>query len=171
MESAEQELLAKIGDSIIGRASGRLMKAVSSAIDSAGHEGAVYYCAGHAAGLTQLGLAPGWQLGRISLRNRNPGNKAGNADAHILKDMAKQGGAKTAVHRVVQDTVHYYKPIVLAAACLACHGNPDQVAPKVAAAIKERYPHDQALGYKEGDMRGAWKLSVLRETLVNLHSK
>ena len=45
--------------------------------------------------------------------------------------------------------------------CLLCHGTtPDQVSPEVAAKIAEFYPHDQAMGYVKGDIRGAWSIKI-----------
>lgn len=45
--------------------------------------------------------------------------------------------------------------------CLLCHGtSPGQVSPEVAAKITEFYPHDQALGYTKGDIRGAWSIKI-----------
>jgi hypothetical protein len=38
--------------------------------------------------------------------------------------------------------------------CLKCHG--ENLDPKVAAKLDALYPHDQARGYKAGDVRGAF---------------
>ena len=44
--------------------------------------------------------------------------------------------------------------------CLLCHGAQDQIAPGVEARVAEFYPHDQAMGYAKGDMRGAWSIKI-----------
>ena len=48
--------------------------------------------------------------------------------------------------------------------CLLCHGStgatPPEVSPEVAAKITEFYPHDQAMGYVKGDIRGAWTIKI-----------
>ena len=49
----------------------------------------------------------------------------------------------------------FMKAIGVQDQCLACHGDPAQMDPEVKALIKSRYPHDQATGYKVGDLRGA----------------
>ena len=43
--------------------------------------------------------------------------------------------------------------------CLQCHGTaiPAEVADKLA----ELYPHDKAVGYREGDIRGAFVVTSL----------
>ena len=57
---------------------------------------------------------------------------------------------------VVDGEVRVMKPIVTGAPCLACHGT--QVEPQLARLIRERYPDDQATGFREGELRGAFTL-------------
>jgi hypothetical protein len=52
------------------------------------------------------------------------------------------------------------KAIPTGAVCLACHG--ETIAPPIAAKINELYPQDQATGFREGDLRGAF---VVTKTL------
>jgi hypothetical protein len=43
--------------------------------------------------------------------------------------------------------------------CLACHGDPQKdIQPAVLQTISKLYPDDKAIGYKEGDLRGAWHI-------------
>lgn len=44
--------------------------------------------------------------------------------------------------------------------CLKCHGTFDQLGPGVADAILDEYPYDLAVGYKKGDIRGAWSIKI-----------
>lgn len=48
----------------------------------------------------------------------------------------------------------YAKPMKIIPACIGCHGDPSQVPEEVRRILKERYPSDQAMGYKPGDFRG-----------------
>lgn len=41
--------------------------------------------------------------------------------------------------------------------CLACHG--PAIEPKTAAAIEALYPNDEAVGFRVGDLRGAFSLT------------
>ncbi|RHX78110.1 hypothetical protein DLM77_18815 [Leptospira yasudae] len=53
--------------------------------------------------------------------------------------------------------VKMLQPILIQnATCLKCHGEAKDINPQVAKKIKELYPHDQATGYKLGDLRGAF---------------
>ncbi len=44
--------------------------------------------------------------------------------------------------------------------CLKCHGTIDQLGAGVAEAVAAEYPHDLAMGYKKGDIRGAWTIKI-----------
>ena len=44
--------------------------------------------------------------------------------------------------------------------CLKCHGTAGQVSQGVKDATAEYYPHDTAMGYKPGDIRGAWTVKI-----------
>ncbi len=56
--------------------------------------------------------------------------------------------------KVVQngDTTRVYKPLVAKAVCLKCHGT--NISAEISKAIEISYPHDKAVGFKEGDLRG-----------------
>ena len=53
-----------------------------------------------------------------------------------------------------------YKPLTLAAQCLACHGDPATFSPSLRAALTQQYPEDTATGYAEGDWRGLIRVSL-----------
>jgi len=44
--------------------------------------------------------------------------------------------------------------------CLKCHGTIDQLGDGVVDAVAAEYPHDQSMGYKKGDIRGAWTIKI-----------
>jgi len=44
-----------------------------------------------------------------------------------------------------------------AEACLGCHG--EKIKPELLSLLDQRYPQDQARGFREGDLRGAFTLS------------
>jgi hypothetical protein len=51
--------------------------------------------------------------------------------------------------------------------CLKCHGTFDQLAPGLVeegfenkGVLEKEYPYDMALGYKKGDVRGAWTIKI-----------
>lgn len=54
------------------------------------------------------------------------------------------------------------KAIPTQALCLGCHG--DNLNEDVKAELKLRYPSDQDVGFKEGDIRGAFSLLYTEAT-------
>ena len=44
--------------------------------------------------------------------------------------------------------------------CLKCHGTDSQLGAGVQEAVQELYPHDMAMGYAKGDVRGAWTIKI-----------
>jgi hypothetical protein len=102
----------------------------------------------------------GLQVSRVSLKNRNPDmGKANEWQTAVLNDFEakKAAGADpaTLVHaEVVGSEFRFMKAIPTAAICLSCHGT--ELSPAVTAKLNELYPADKAIGYKEGDLRGAF---------------
>ena len=105
-------------------------------------------------------------VGRTSLKVRNSTNADDDWELAVLKqfDARKAQGEpadKLEFFEVTdhggQKTFRYMKAIPTAALCLNCHG--ETLSPEVDAKLKELYPNDQARGYKEGDLRGAFTLA------------
>ena len=108
----------------------------------------------------------GWEVGRTSLKFRNPDNAPDAWELTVLQsfEARKAGGEDPAqidhAAYVVQDgkrVFRYMKAIPTAEICLSCHGGTD-VKPEVAAKLAEFYPDDQARGFKAGDIRGAFTI-------------
>jgi len=53
------------------------------------------------------------------------------------------------------------RPIIIGAACLKCHGNEEKISGEVKELIVKKYPDDKAVGYKNGDLRGAVSIKKL----------
>jgi len=95
---------------------------------------------------------------RTSFKVRN--DKVNTADATDKKVMEKfeaEIKAKTMTPKTILmveegDVTRVYKPLLAKAVCLKCHGT--NIDPKIADAIKSSYPHDKAIDFKEGDLRG-----------------
>jgi hypothetical protein len=106
-------------------------------------------------------------IGRTSLKLRNPANAPDNWELAVLKQFEarkEQGESadKLEFFAVIDDdqgqkTFRYMKAIPTAALCLNCHG--ENVPAEVDAKLKELYPNDQARGFQEGDLRGAFTLA------------
>lgn len=102
---------------------------------------------------------------RISLKERNPANKAEGDEKAILEslDNLQKNGAVLPpymVERVNKDTYKFYKPLVInKQVCLKCHGDIGE-NPKLSQYLADTYPHDKATGYKMGDLRGAVVVTI-----------
>lgn len=142
---------------------GQLMGELTAAL-ARSPEAAIEVCSARAPQIAQeLSQARGARLGRTALRVRNPDNApqewqrrglesfaaslAAGADPATLEftEVVKTGGAEER---------RWMKPIMTAPLCLACHGT--TLSPEVAAAVADRYPADQAVGFAAGDLRGAF---------------
>ena len=105
---------------------------------------------------------------RTALKIGNPENAADAFETRVLQDFVDKlaAGADPATldySETVTDngatSFRYMKAIPTAAEpCLACHGS--DVKPEVKAEITKLYPADQATGFKAGDLRGAFSVSI-----------
>jgi len=116
-----------------------------------------------------ISASSGWYVARTSLKPRATANnplpwerkimtefeakKSAGADPKTLdySDVVEEDGKKV---------FRYMKAIPTGKVCLNCHGG-DNVKPEVVMRLKSLYPSDQARGFKEGDIRGAF---VLKKT-------
>ncbi len=153
---------------------GELMKNLTAALAEGGAAQGVRVCAeiapGIAAGLSKDGMT----VRRVTTRPRNPANAPDAwekeqldalAAAHARGEMPSEivevseavpADAGRAAHR----DLLYLSPLTIAAPCLQCHGDPSGIDPAVKAALAEKYPRDQATGYKAGDLRGAVSVRI-----------
>ena len=108
----------------------------------------------------------GWDVGRTSLKLRNPDNAPDVWERSVLEsfDERKRAGEdpmKMEQYEVVRkdgsSEFRYMKAIPTAQLCLACHG--EQLDSITRTRIEKLYPRDQALGYKQGDIRGAFTIT------------
>jgi len=155
------------GRTVIKAFASELQTALKGAMQSGGPLEAITVCnetapaiaAGH-------GDAKGWEVGRTSLKHRNPGNAPDGWETSILQsfEQRKAGGedVKTMdygefVELDGKKVFRYMKAIPTGEVCLNCHGG-DNVKPEVAARLADLYPDDKARGYSIGDIRGAFTI-------------
>ena len=95
---------------------------------------------------------------RVSVRPRNPTSRAVLAAAAMRPDTLRT------IQRPTQEVFFYQRPVVLnSQLCLRCHGEVGQdVAAADYALIKQKFPQDQATGYRLGQAMGAWQVSLKR---------
>jgi hypothetical protein len=150
------------GDAIVGSIQTALFAQLSKEMQRGGPEGAVRVCHLEATSITQeVARKEGLAAGRTSHRLRNPTNAPRPWAAPIVASHA--GKAIDGVDGFVVDLgdkVGLLRPIGFRAACAGCHGPREQLAPSVLQELSERYPGDQATGFKEGDIRGWFWVEV-----------
>lgn len=96
-----------------------------------------------------------------SLKTRNHLNTPDEMEKTILAEIEKTyksgGNLKGNSLQFPDGNTKVIKPIFIEKLCLNCHGDPiKDIKEDVYKLIKERYPDDFAVGYKEGDLRGMW---------------
>lgn len=145
----------------------RLKQELVSAMQAGGPLAAVSVCRDRAAPIADsVAAASGWEVGRTSLRVRNPDNAPDSWERAGMEAMAARaaGGAPAAglVHEgVVRVGEHryyrYLQAIPTAEVCTLCHG--ESLSPELAAHIGALYPDDRATGFRVGDLRGAFTVT------------
>ena len=107
----------------------------------------------------------GMRVTRVSLKPRNP--SLGYADPWeqgVLVEFERRAarGEKLetmefaeAVTEPAGVFLRYMKAIPTGKICLACHGPVEQISDAVKSQIANEYPHDRAVGFVEGSIRGA----------------
>ncbi len=113
----------------------------------------------------EISRQQGWRVTRVGTRVRNP--VLGMADPweqKVLQRFSEQMANGEALNGMAFSEVveepdgkyfRYMKAIGVKKGCLQCHGSASDISNEVKTQLKERYPHDRAVGYKEGDLRGA----------------
>ncbi len=105
----------------------------------------------------------GWDLARTSLKLRNPDNAPDAWEQEVLQSFetrkaAGEDAAKMEQAEIVEKdgkrVFRYMKAIPAGKRCLKCHG--ESIKADLAEKLDSLYPEDQARGFKEGDIRGAF---------------
>ncbi len=115
----------------------------------------------------------GVTVSRTSLKTRNAEkNRPDATDREVLTKWDHIAGHSEKIEpslvQIHENEVRYYRPIYVQAACLKCHGPADSIDSKLRRFLTEAYPDDKALEYKEGDVRGAFRVEInLEESLTS----
>lgn len=143
-----------------------LKEALTKELAATGPIGAVDVCKSMAPKIAADASArTGWEVGRTSLKTRNPVN-APDAWAEVLKSFiarkaASEDPAKMEAWTVAEDggqrQFRYMKAMPAASLCLICHGT--SIDAELRAHLDALYPDDAAVGYGEGDIRGAFTIT------------
>ncbi|MFC1657553.1 DUF3365 domain-containing protein [Candidatus Moduliflexota bacterium] len=146
---------------------GELKGELLAAMKGGGPVNAVTVCSLKAPAIAdRISKSKGWELGRTSLRTRNPNNAPDGWEKKTLEafeERRKRGEdtGKMEYSEVVNEggksLFRYMKSIPTGELCLTCHGK--ELVPGLAAKLKELYPEDRATGFSLGDIRGAFTIT------------
>ena len=147
---------------------GRLPARLQSEIEAGGTVGAIRVCSEIAQPMTAELAATDLILRRVSLKVRNPADRPDEWERARLETFAEQhrrGELPFELAEVVEAAgrreLRFLKPVLVGPLCLRCHGDPARFEPEVARRLAELYPADEAVGYAEGDLRGAVSVRVV----------
>ncbi|MEX0959486.1 MAG: DUF3365 domain-containing protein [Burkholderiales bacterium] len=152
------------------RVAGELVQQLGAALKQelgqSGPEGAVEVCKDVAPAIAgELSRSTGWKVSRVSLRPRNP--MLGQPDAweqRVLAQFDRRAAAGVKPDALEYSEIvsepggryaRYMKALPVQPLCLACHGTAETVSEGVRARLAAEYPHDRAVGYAAGEIRGA----------------
>ena len=164
-ETALRDQARAAADALLQRLVGRL----NQEYQQGGAGRGVQVCAQVAQTLTrEVAREQGVQMRRVSLKNRNPRNAPDAWERQILQRWERDLQAGKPIGEVGewrtqqgQRVYRYMRPIMLAMPlCLECHGDPQNIKPEVRRLIRQNYPNDKATGYKLGDLRGAFSITI-----------
>ena len=138
------------------------------AIQSGGISNALPYCSLAASPLT-AGMAAkhGVTLRRVTHKARGPGGRADTNELSVLRAfeaaLAAHGPTPPPSPIVTNGSpgnVTFFAPILIGnELCLRCHGEPgSEIQAADLAVIQRLYPDDKAVGFKMGQLRGAWRI-------------
>lgn len=146
----------------------QLLAMLQPAIQQRGPAGAIEICSKEAPKLAKAASEQsGWQVRRVSLKNRNPKGVPDAWERATLEsfDKAQAAGvdpAKLERAEVVvengQSVRRYMRALPVQQTCLQCHGTADKLGPGVADKLARLYPNDKGTGYTLGQIRGAMTL-------------
>ncbi len=150
---------------VAGMVPPKLLEVLSVEIAKGGPAGAIEVCREKAPQLARAASEQtGWNIRRVSLRNRNPGAVPDEWERAALADFDRRAaaGEKPATMEkaeiVTESSGKYYrymKALPTQALCLDCHGVPETLSPAVRERLAVLYPGDRAVGYSVGEIRGA----------------
>lgn len=145
-----------------------LRTALMTTVQAQGAAAAVGFCQDQAPRIAaEVAARQGVRIGRVGVRTRSRANMPVAWQQSVLEDFGQglQAGADPATLRYAEGSalpagvsLRYMQPIMTEGPCLVCHGT--AVEPEVATAIAARYPDDAAVGFKAGELRGAFWVEV-----------
>jgi hypothetical protein len=154
---------------LVAQLGGELKGELKHAIELGGPVAAIGVCRDRAPAIAaRLSQQSGARVSRTALRVRNPANAPDDLQRAVLGQFAEQlaatpAGATAGPPEAVFEIRgaqgierRYMRAIPTDALCLTCHGA--TLSPELASAIERDYPKDEATGFAQGELRGAFSV-------------
>lgn len=157
--------LINLGNEITQATFESLRGELQSALQQGGIENALRYCNVNARPLTDsMSRAYDVSIKRISNKNRNPDNSASAFETDLINRYEEEIDNRVPQLLRSRKEMIFYKPIITQAMCLNCHGTPGkELLSEHHKIIQSLYPSDKATGYREGSVRGLWKVVFVKK--------
>ena len=149
--------------------SGALKSELMAAMQAGGPVTAIQVCSQRAEEIArEVSEREGMELQRVSRNYRNPDNAPNAWQLSVLQTFKARRAAGAEPGELTWNEfvgagrdreLRYMKAIITDGVCLQCHG--ETVAPEVRAKLDELYPNDRAIGYRKGDVRGAFVVTQI----------
>ncbi len=143
----------------------KLLAVLQKEMTKGGPEGAIDVCREKAPQMAkEASEKTGWNIRRVSLKNRNPKAVPDAWEQAALQDFDRRSAAGEKPASLEKGEIvtegnikvyRYIKALPTQNLCMSCHGTSDNISPAVKAKLNELYPHDKATGYAPGEIRGA----------------
>ncbi|MCB1801760.1 MAG: DUF3365 domain-containing protein [Gammaproteobacteria bacterium] len=165
--STEEKGMVEQARSLAKQFGGQLKAEVAAGMKSGGPVATIDVCSVKAPMIAaSVGTESGWDVGRTSLKLRNPNNVPDDWERNVLIEFERRKAAGEAVATMeFAETVNgangpafrYMKAIGTEQVCLNCHAA--EIKPDVEEKLMQLYPQDAARGFAVGDIRGAFTFS------------
>ena len=146
-----------------------LSSELKAAMKEGGPKAAIRVCRDRAPAIkSRLSRETGWKITRVGTRVRNPLlGMPDEREAEILARFQRQLDEGAEMKNLEYSGVEkaggtryfrYMRPIEAKGQCLGCHGPKEQQPAAIREQLEQEYPHDRAVGYQAGDLRGAFSV-------------
>ena len=165
-QAAQDELLLqRASERLIADFSKELKTELLSALNRGGPATAVEVCHSLAPQIAAGYSGKGISIVRVTNRPRNADNLAGPEQMAILTQFADTAeGYRPSIAAWSDDdsgkAYRFYKPIRIMELCIKCHGDKTTFGPELTGILNEKYPDDSAVGYRPGELRGMFVVSI-----------
>ena len=161
-----QKAARQRGKAIVAETFKLLSSKLQTAIQQGGGSNALPFCSLAASPLT-AGLAgkQGVTIRRVTQKAPHPASRADATELAILKESeAALTGTNAAplVANLTENTATFFAPLILNnELCQRYHGEPgEDITAEDIAVIQRSYPQDEAIGFKLGQLHGAWRIDI-----------